>query len=595
MTSGQTDHSPDSAWQLPPVSDRWWTRAKAALAILLAVAAVMEVLGLRANYQRAMLKPFAHIGLSGWTTYDGKAQIRAPHTAEAIDAGLREGQTIIAVDGVEVGNRMADMEQVDRLLIGPEGTQVTIRTRDPAGRVAEHRVTRSRANADALYAGSGISAQMGVIIMLITMAVPDIFILIVAAILLRSRRRETVGLLFALAFIGLVLTGPTTYSLYSTPWQVRLSAVIGAATLMALAIALLAFPDGRIEGRTRKAILVIIGIIAVLAAVMSGTVGRYAMIALIVTAVSLPTIALIARARRADSGGARQQIRFALFGFAIGATLVMVAFALNILMPPQTLDNAALLTWMFIGALICGATAIIALAGGLLLSLLRYRLYDVDTLISRSAAYGLMTVGFVAVFAGLENLLEQAAQTYLSDNAGKAAGAISAALAAGLIGPMHSRIHGWTERRFRKGLVAMRSELPREIDDLRETASFEELAAVVEPAIARGVNAEWVRLRPPGLLNAQDVDLRGELERPIATTDGRALSLLEIGPRPDGSPHGKDEREAIDALAGPLARALTVIERREAKEQAIERRIGALEAAIAKLTPARRQKPRLAN
>ena len=52
-----------------------------------------------------------------------------------------------------------------------------------------------------------------------------------------------------------------------------------------------------------------------------------------------------------------------------------------------------------------------------------------------------------------------------------------------------------------------------------------------------------------------------------------------------------DEREAIDGLVDPLAGALLVMERREAKERALDTRIGALEAAIARRTRPPSKKP----
>lgn len=588
---GDTERQGTAVWRLPLISDRWWPAVRGFLWAFLALAIVLEVLGLGINYTRSLARPFAHIGLSGWNAQDGKVTIREPHTAEAVAAGLREGMTIVAIDDIPVGNRAADMQAVDRLIVGPEGSQLVLRTRDSSGALADHRLTRSSANADALHSGSGITSRQAVALSLATQAIPDFFLILVSAILLRSRRRDSVGLLLAFGFTGLVLTGPATYALYSSDWQLLAGRVITTLTMFAIAAALLAFPDGKIVGRARRVLLVI----AASAALLSGVFGAFgseslAFVMLTATVV-LPSVALILRARTAEMGAVRQQIRYALFGFAAAAILMILAFTSFSIAPPVKIGNTALTTWMFLAGISFGALSMIALSGGLLLSLLRYRLYDVDTVISRSAAYGLMTVLFIAAFAGLENLLEQAAQTYFSGNAGKAAGAISAALAAGLIWPMHNRIHAWTERRFRKGLVAMRRDLPNAIDDLRETATFDELAAEVEADLALGVSADWVRLRPAYLMNANDIDVRGELERTIAGPDGRALALLEVGPRPDGSSHGRDEREAIDALVEPLARALLVIERREAKEKALDARIGLIEKALASLTRTPRKKP----
>ena len=576
-------------WRVPAIADRWWPLVRAAWFALLALAITVEVVGTARLYDRVMLRPFSHVGL-GWKPQDGKATLRPPHTEEGKRSGLKGGETILAVNGVAVGNRVADMIVVDKLLVGPEGSTVVLRTRDAAGNVADHRLTRSEANADELYRGSGISSRQGTIINLASSVVPDLFLLFVAILLMRSRRRDPVGILFSFCFLSIVATGPASEPLTSADWQVMLKGLVSGLGSFAMATALLAFPDGRISGRWRQALFVAIVLTAltiVVTRAQSMAVGMTALVIMIL----LPAIALFIRSRQVSFSASRQQLRFALFGFGVSLVLLIVSAFFGLSLPEDNSVSPAVTTWLWIGSMVFSGLSIMALAGGLLLSLLRYRLYDVDTVISRSAAYGLMTVGFVAAFAGLENVLEQAAQAYFSENAGKAAGAISAALAAGLIGPMHNRIHAWTEQRFRKGLATMRRDLPNTIDDLRETATFDELAAAVEPRIARGVSADWVRLRPAHLLGAGEIDLRGELEREVATPDGRVLALLEVGPRPDGSAHGKDEREAIDALVEPLARALMVVERREAKEKALDTRIGALEAALATLIRSPRKKP----
>lgn len=576
-------------WQIPPVADRWWRWVLALWLAVFALAVAVEIVGSRIVYERNLLRPFSHVGL-GWRSAEGVVTLRPPHTDEGKRSGLKGGETILAVNGKPVGNRVADMQEVDRLLVGPEGSLVVLRTRDTDGAVRDHRLTRREAHADANFAGSGITSRQAVGIAMVTLILPDLFLLMVSALLMRSRRREAVGILFAFGFLAIVATGPASSFLVSEPWQVALHRTIVGLGLPALGIAILAFPDGRVVGRWRQAIVATILLVGALT-VAGLNESEMSNVATSVILFGLPAVALFFRARRLGDGPERRQLRYALFGFSVSLACLTIAILLNVLLPDDDTIPARIATWVQIGSMILSALSVIALAGGLLLSLLRYRLYDVDTVISRSAAYGLMTVGFVAAFAGLENVLEQAAQAYFSENAGKAAGAISAALAAGLIGPMHNRIHGWTEQRFRKGLATMRRDLPNTIDDLRETATFDELAAAVEPRIARGVSADWVRLRPANLLGAGDIDLRGELEREVATPDGRVLALLEVGPRPDGSAHGKDEREAIDALVEPLARALMVVERREAKEKALDTRIGALEAALATLIRSPRKKP----
>ena len=70
----------------------------------------------------------------------------------------------------------------------------------------------------------------------------------------------------------------------------------------------------------------------------------------------------------------------------------------------------------------------------------------------------------------------------------------------------------------------------------------------------------------------------------------RAVGWLLLGPRPDGSFYGHDEREALAATADPVARAIRIDQQREAREQRVQseqrrqqRRIAALERKLAEL------------
>ncbi len=59
----------------------------------------------------------------------------------------------------------------------------------------------------------------------------------------------------------------------------------------------------------------------------------------------------------------------------------------------------------------------------------------------------------------------------------------------------------------------------------------------------------------------------------------------EVGPRPrpDGSKPGRNERVALAEIAGPVARAIEVERRREAREAALDARLEVLEGRITAL------------
>jgi hypothetical protein len=326
--------------------------------------------------------------------------------------------------------------------------------------------------------------------------------------------------------------------------------------------------------------------------------------------------ALIGRYRSLPAGPERQQLRLVFFGFVAGAmTLVLNIIGLLVSERLQAVDARWLVWSLFPGLL--GAVGVIVIALGLIVSILRYRLYDADAVIGRSAAYGVLTLGFVALFAGAEKLAEIIGEQYFEHSVGIASGAIGAAVAAVCIVPLHNRVHRWAERRFQKPLIRLREGLPDCVADLRDTASVEQIAEVAMKRIEAGVRStrEAVLLREDasfvvaGSHNAAEAEVAawqahwreavGEhaldcdrkdalfplrLRLNIETADEpETIGWLLLGPRPDGSFFGKDEREALEHIAGPVARAIHIAQLRERRDEFAEKRLSALEALIEKL------------
>jgi peptidoglycan/LPS O-acetylase OafA/YrhL len=121
--------------------------------------------------------------------------------------------------------------------------------------------------------------------------------------------------------------------------------------------------------------------------------GLVVLAALVVAAGSL-----VLRFRRAR-GTERQQLRWLAWGAALAAAALLVAMAGLILANDFTLLNLSLGVCAVVLPLATGA------------AILRYRLYDLDRIISRTLAYGLLTVllalGYATVVLGLGRLLPQ--------------------------------------------------------------------------------------------------------------------------------------------------------------------------------------------
>ncbi len=183
--------------------------------------------------------------------------------------------------------------------------------------------------------------------------------------------------------------------------------------------------------------------------------------------------------------------------------------------------------------------------------------------------------------------LEYLVQTYLGQEAGGLSGAIAAGLAVLLVTPLKDRVQSWAERRFQKDLLILRRDLPEAMADLRETASLDELLDELLARVEAGVRAVRAAIRMDERIVARRGEgVNGETGFPIilplrAGAAGPEIGTLLVGPRPDGTRPGRGERKALEEIAAPVARAIEVVRRREAREAALDARLSALEARLA--------------
>ena len=191
------------------------------------------------------------------------------------------------------------------------------------------------------------------------------------------------------------------------------------------------------------------------------------------------------------------------------------------------------------------------------------------------------------------------------------AAGIGAAIAAVLVTPLHHRIAHWAEGRFQGGLVALRRGLPVLASDLRETATPAELADAVLSQVEKGVRATHGAVIAFGkIVDARNIERatveawlvdQGAATADLGTLVGDRDDLIFpmrvrlhashfgpvgwilLGPRPDGSFYGKDEREALHGVAEPIARALAVAAAREQQELSRNHEMDTLRQSISRM------------
>jgi hypothetical protein len=258
---------------------------------------------------------------------------------------------------------------------------------------------------------------------------------------------------------------------------------------------LVVFPAGRVPPRWRRVAPLVLAGFALAWAVISTAPGKleapierfenplaftdneayvvaiFPVIAFCLVCVALAAIGLILRFRR-SRGEERQQFKW----LAGSAGLLCV-----------TLPFAAASNYSSVpGAVI--TVALVALPVSVGIAILRYRLYDIDRVISRTLVYGSLTVILGAAYAGLV----LAAQAVFSSFAGGSNLAIagSTLVVAALFLPVRSRVQRFVDRRFyrrrydaRRTLEAFGARLRREVDlDLLTSDLREVVEETMQPA-----------------------------------------------------------------------------------------------------------------
>jgi hypothetical protein len=285
------------------------------------------------------------------------------------------------------------------------------------------------------------------------------------------------GTVVMVACIGFVALLTPTGSLPSPRWRWWAGVVVTATGVLLVSAALDPHPlvpeDPTFENPL-AAPPAVVDVLAVAAAASA---------AILLAGLVVAAASLVVRFRRAR-GMERQQLRWLALAAAVAAASLLVAVAAGVL--GGSLDVVLVAAGI--------SVALLPLATGA--AILRYRLYDLDRIVSRTVAYGLLTVllggGYAVVVLGLGQLLGQ-------DSSLVVAGATLAVAA--VFQPARRRIQQVVDRRFNRRrydaaqtMVAFSARLRQELDLDALTA---ELLAVVERTMQPTRASLWLQMRSP--------------------------------------------------------------------------------------------------
>jgi len=320
-----------------------------------------------------------------------------------------------------------------------------------------------------------------------------------------------VGPLFAtIGFIGSIQLPLAEYAAHAVArnppppaaaWAAWGSVGVSSLLLVVIGLIVLNFPDGRLPGprwRPLAGLLVVGGLVWLISGQLrpgtleedlpyrnpaalpfGGELLRQAHLStdVVVFAMLLTMTSIVVRWRRGDAV-LRQQLKAFLFA----AAALPVAFLLIIPFPHAP-------SWM--PHLVFGL-AVVTLAGATVVAITRYRLYDIDRLVSRTVSYAIVTALLVAGYVGLVTVV-----TRLTPSSNSLAVAASTLAVAALFQPVRRRVQSVVDRRFNRA----RYDAARTIDAysarLREQVDLDsvhrDLLAVVRRTMQPASVSLWLR------------------------------------------------------------------------------------------------------
>jgi hypothetical protein len=444
------------------------------------------------------------------------------------------------------------------------------------------------------------SATHAELITAVTETLDALIVLAGAAVLFWRRPSDPVAALLSLGLLA--VPANQIAALVPNPGlRFMLDNGLDLVPMVCVLLGMTVFPGGRFEPRWT---VLIVPAMALWAAMVfaEAALPTPAVLAMILPAMVITVASLVTRYLRMAPGTPRQQVKWVMLGFAGFVACGLIELAL--LTSEESFGGGGARFALFCARELMTPLEGLCIVGGLLVSLLRYRLYDADAAISRSTVYAGLTVLLFGVFAASETLIQTLSQKWLGAGSSAVGGALAAALAASLLVPLHHRLNDWAKRRFQRDLTRLRAELPEVLIAIRDSSNPDELADDALKLAMRGVHAghgailllddgpmrvvhaeglpadglverlaaELPTLPSPGTLRLDAADL--PLGLPLIAPDGAHVGWLALGPHPDGSFYGKDDRKALEELAPPLARALSLamVRARREREREAERR-----------------------
>jgi signal transduction histidine kinase len=285
---------------------------------------------------------------------------------------------------------------------------------------------------------------------------------------------------------------------------------------------------------------------------------------LILISLVVGAVSLLLRFRHAR-GVERQQLRWVAWGAALAALTLLMAIAV------LALDGDIALFQVALGVCL----ALLPLATGA--AILRYRLYDLDYLISRAVVYGLLTVAGVGVYVAVV----KGAEWLLREGVGLGGSLLATAVIAVGFAPARDRLQRWVDRRLygeRHDPVRAMARLGERLRDAPSGVPGGDVLAGVLQAVCETLRLPWASLRVEDGLEVAAYGRPGTASESIPLEhEGQRVGVLVVGVRSGEDALGVADRQVLEVLAAPVAVAVHAVLLSQELQRSRERLVAARE------------------
>lgn len=528
---------------------------------------------------------FKRIGLEHHIQYRGDVWVGT--LADA--SGRQQVDTtahIVAIDGKPVPPTALVADLVRRIEAAP-GPTVMVDLRQPDGRLVKLEQVRQPATTVVNRA-----RDLRIATRLAVGLIACVTLLMCALILALRRPNDPVAMLFAFAFTGMAATIDPPLQLWMGLGLSVVDDVLASSWFYLLLIAFTVFPDGIFVPRSYRWLL-ILGVPLAIFVSLENADANLQMVLAIGTLLAVLG-GQIRRYRRLPRDIERQQIKYAAFGFVAGLLLVCAAMVIVAIIP----DTGDPMVWLRMTVLVLFSLGMALIPLGLLIALTRFRLWEADTIISRSAAYAVVTLFVGAVWAASADLVKLFVAEVMGSDSQTGATALSALIAAGIFSPTQSVVLGWTRRRFGGPLDRIKGATERlkkwgltETPDEIATRALSLIDETIHPAAAAiAVDTP----RGPELLAARGTERLDDsrlIERLTLADEESKVGELLLSRRSDGNRYNRNELEAVRAILPALADSLRVARSRHSRDSMLQQRLEEMAARLAQLEGGAAPKP----